>query len=994
MFAIYKLFPGRFRVLGLIFGLGLIFYLVSYFVTERLWFRELNYLSVFTKRFQTELILWVVVGTISLLFLLRNIAIAYNNNHQPTTNNKQPTTNNKQPTTNNKQQTTNNKQQTTIPLKILLPTVMGLFVTVGLIFLHCLEIALEIWPRFFSKTTIIPTLPSSLDLAFAKATLTGIFQNQADNLWHLGVMVGVAVLLSINLKFGLKVIAWTVSLIFGLVMSNNWLRILPCFQPTNFGITDPIFHKDISFYVFNFPFWQLLNFWWGELLLLALISVLTIYLLSGNSISEGKFSGFSPAQLRHLFVLGGLAMGVLARRHWLWRYQLLYSTTGVTYGASYTDVKVELPAETILALIAGAIALLLFFTVLFNGKKKKQKANILLLPLIYSYVIIILLNHSLIFAVQRLGVQPNEFAREKPYIERSIAYTKSAFALDKIEEKTFNPEGNLTALLLENNFLTIDNIRLWDTLPLLQANRQLQQIRSYYEFADADIDRYTLQVERENRPTRTEKQQVIIAARELDYNSLPEEAQTWVNKHLVYTHGYGFTLSPVNRVGEGGLPYYFVKDIGSGQEDRESGELYTSSQAIANSIPIGNPRIYYGELTNNYVLTDPQVKELDFPAEDGNAYNTYDGTGGIFMGGLKRLLFATYLHDWRMLFADNLSKNTRLLWRRNINLRLQAIAPFLRFDRDPYLVVADTDSGEENYLHWIIDAYTTSASYPYSDPGDNEFNYIRNSVKVVVDAYNGKVNFYVAEPEDPIIRTWSKIFPELFQPLENMPKTLRSHIRYPEDLFSIQSKQLLIYHMSDPQVFYNREDQWQIPQEIYRNQLQPLKPYYLIMRLPVEPTEEFIILLPYTPIGRPNLIGWLAGRSDGKQYGKLLLYRFPKQKLVYGPDQIEALINQDPVISQQISLWDRQGSKVVQGNLLIIPIEESLLYVEPLYLEAVKNSVPILARVVIVYQNQIVMAETLAEAMEVIFKPETNSTSTIIRSLDELLDSFPPLPLE
>ncbi len=380
MFAIYKLFPGRFRVLGLIFGLGLIFYLVSYFVTERLWFRELNYLSVFTKRFQTELILWVVVGTISLLFLLRNIAIAYNNNHQPTTNNKQqttnnqqPTTNNKQPITNNQQQTTNNKQPITIPLKILLPTVMGLFVTVGLIFLHCLEIALEIWPRFFSKTTIIPTLPSSLDLAFAKATLTGIFQNQADNLWHLGVMVGVAVLLSINLKFGLKVIAWTVSLIFGLVMSNNWLRILPYFQPTNFGTTDPIFHKDISFYVFNFPFWQLLNFWWGELLLLALISVLTIYLLSGNSISEGKFSGFSPAQLRHLFVLGGLAMGVLARRHWLWRYQLLYSTTGVTYGASYTDVKVELPAETILALIAGAIALLLLFTVLFNGKKKSRK---------------------------------------------------------------------------------------------------------------------------------------------------------------------------------------------------------------------------------------------------------------------------------------------------------------------------------------------------------------------------------------------------------------------------------------------------------------------------------------------------------------------------------------------------------------------------------------------------------------------------------------------
>ena len=734
------------------------------------------------------------------------------------------------------------------------------------------------------------------------------------------------------------------------------------------------------------------------MLSLPLLSIY-LYLLSGNSISEGKFNGFSPPQLRHLFVLGGLGMGILARRHWISRYNLLYSSQGVNYGASYTDVRVQLPAETILAFIAGAIALLLLFIALFSGRKRNRKPNPLLPSLIYCYFLTLILNQGLTFAVQRLGVQPNELEREKPYIQRSIAYTKSAFALDKIEEQTFNPEGKLTAQDLDNNFLTIDNIRLWDSLPLLQANRQLQQIRSYYQFPDADIDRYTLQVEEENlegenRPINREKQQVIIAARELNYNSLPQEAQTWVNQHLVYTHGYGFTLSPVNRVGPGGLPDYFVKDIGSSEEGSAGGGLSTSSPAIANSIPIGKPRIYYGEITDNYVLTDSQVQELDFPDEDGNAYNTYDGTGGIFMGGLRRLLFATYLKDWRMLLADNLSNKTRLLWRRNINLRLKAIAPFLRFDGDPYLVVARTDSEGENHLHWIVDAYTTSASYPYSDPGDNEFNYIRNSVKVVVDAYNGNVNFYVAEPEDPIIRTWSKIFPELFQPLENMPITLRSHIRYPEDLFQIQSQQLLTYHMRDPQIFYNREDQWQIPQEIYRNQLKPLEPYYLIMKLPEEPTEEFILLHPYNPIGRPNLIGWLAGRSDGKQYGKLLLYRFPKQKLVYGPDQIEALINQDPVISQQISLWDRQGSKVVQGNLLVIPIEESLLYVEPLYLEAVENSVPILARVIIVYQNQIVMAETLAEAIEVIFEPEKDSSATIIRSVDELLFPLSPFSVE
>ncbi|MGL5076439.1 MAG: UPF0182 family protein, partial [Waterburya sp.] len=558
--------------------------------------------------------------------------------------------------------------------------------------------------------------------------------------------------------------------------------------------------------------------------------------------------------------------------------------------------------------------------------------------------------------------------------------TRQAFNLDKIEAKTFDPQGELTIQDIKNNSSTIKNIRLWDTRPILQSNRQLQQIRPYYQFHDADIDRYLLS------PTGNradgEKQQVIIAARELDYDQVVDIAKTWVNEHLIYTHGYGFTLSPVNRVAEGGLPYYYIKDIGEGSE--ESGTLTVSDEVIRRSVPIGKPRIYYGELTNPYIMTSTKVRELDFPSGQENVYTVYDGTGGIKIGSYwRRILFAEYLKDWQMLFAQNFTQDTKLLFQRNVRQRVRAIAPFLNYDQDPYLVAAQTDKNpnDQNNLYWIIDAYTTSARYPYSDPGNNKFNYLRNSVKVVVDAYNGKVDFYISDPNDPIIQTWDKIFPNLFKPLDAMPVQLRSHIRYPEDLFSIQSERLLTYHMTDPQVFYNREDQWEIPQEIYGSQFQKVAPYYLIMKLPTATEEEFILLHPYAPTSRPNLIAWLAARSDGEEYGKLLLYRFPKQRLIFGLNQIEALINQDPVISQQISLWNRQGSRAMQGNLLIIPIEQSLLYVEPLYIEAESNSLPTLARVILVYQNQIVMAETLNEGINAIFQPQDDSNA-IIRPIE------------
>ena len=700
-------------------------------------------------------------------------------------------------------------------------------------------------------------------------------------------------------------------------------------------------------------------------------------MLSGKSLSEGRFPGFTKIQLRHISFLGAAVMFALAWRHWLNRFDLLYSSRGVVYGAGYTNIRVQLPLEGWLSLVSIISAVWLIYKGITGYQnleiqhRKIKKVIFLIFPFTL-YLSVVILSDIASATVQRLIVQPNELAKERPYIERSIALTRKAFNLDNIEAKTFNPQGQLTAADIQNNDSTIKNIRLWDTRPILQTNRQLQQIRPYYQFHDADIDRYLLS--KESNLANAEKQQVIIAARELDYAQVQDIAKTWVNEHLIYTHGYGFTLSPVNQVAEGGLPFYYVKDLGTG--NRESGSLTISDEVIRNSIPIGKPRIYFGELTNPYIMTSTKVRELDFPSGEENVYTVYNGNGGIKIGNyFRRTLFAEYLKDWQMLFAQNFTAETKLLFRRNIKSRIKAIAPFLNYDQDPYLVAAKTNNQP--------DAYTTSDRYPYSDPGENKFNYLRNSVKVVVDAYNGKVDFYIADDSDPIIRTWNKVFPQLFKPLSAMPLDLRRHIRYPEDLFSVQSERLLTYHMQDPQIFYNREDQWQIPKEIYGTEPQAVAPYYLIMKLPTAQEEEFILLHPYTPTSRPNLIAWLAARSDGAEYGKLLLYKFPKQKLIYGPNQIEALINQDPVISQQISLWNREGSRAIQGNLLIIPIEQSLLYVEPLYIEAEENSLPALARVIVIYENQIVMAETLDEGIQAIFKPKANSEA-IIRQVEDV----------
>lgn len=963
----------QFSIFLIVLGLILSLIVLTNLLTEIFWFQEVNYLSVFLNKIAWQLGLGLSVGLFSLWFLLSNLKFAqqWKWHFIP-----------KQKTDfgfldkRNQQLDDLTLAPQFLPLRFpwLLILVVAIALWSGLILFGYFQIIQRIWvPTFY-----LPNLRASQTTPFTLFWLREVGQELIQFPALLSLFATLVIFLLIRTQLMSKAIAILLSLSFGLVFALNWEVILKYINAVSFNVIDPQFGQDISFYFFTIPLLQLLDSWLESLLLSAILSASLIYLLSGNSLSQGKFIGFSREQIRHLCLLWGSLMIFLALRHLLERFQLVYSQTGVIYGASFTDIHVQQYIEIVLFFIA-LFCSYSFFWRAFTGRNLLKrifyflpyKSLILTLIPVAFYFSFVLFGFVLRDSVQKVIVEPNELEKERPFIARSISSTRTAFALDRIEAKVFNPVGELNTQVLQENQLTINNISLWNASPLLEANRQLQQIRLYYKFPNADIDRYPIQLQttQQTNSILSENQQVIIAARELDYTALPATAQTWVNQHLIYTHGYGFTLSPVNLADQGGLPYYFVKNIGTTDEP---GRLQTSNKLVEQSIPIGKPRIYFGESMNNYIFTSTNVKEFDFPNGDENSFNVYDGTGGINIESrLKLALFATYLRDWQMLLTRNFTPQTKLLFRRNITERVKAIAPFLNYDQNPYLVAADISNDTEipnnSKLFWIIDGYTISDRYPYSDPGKENFNYIRNSIKVVIDAYNGDVKFYIADESDPIIQTWKKIFPELFQPLAAMPKNLQIHIRYPDDLFNTQVERLLAYHMIDPKVFYNREDQWQIPQEIYGTEQQDVKPYHLIMKLPGEKDEEFVLLQPYTPTSRPNLIGWLAARSDTPNYGKLLLYQFPKQQLVFGPNQLEALINQNPTISQQISLWNRAGSKVLQGNLLIIPIEQSLLYIEPLYLVADQNGVPTLAKVIAIYGNQIVMRDTLKESLEQIF---------------------------
>ncbi len=972
-------------------GVLLLLNVASFWVAERFWFQEVGYTAIFNRRFVTQTLLAVIVFGVSLGLLGSHLAIAIQQSRHGSPGTRTQTSSG------------------SLRLRWLLLIGLGLSgLMVMLLFYHA-QIAARYWRPDWSPAFMPDTVPAWFSPDAVWQMLQPLPTLGSGQWGWVALLVGGAIALLIYPRVLLSGIALAASFGFALIVSNHWATVLAAIYRTPFGQVDPAFQQEISFFVFSLPVWQLLSFWLVGLFALALCSVSLLYFLAANSLSEGEFRGFSEAQYRHLLTVGGCLLWAIALSHWLDRYNLLYSDRGAVYGASYTNIAVDLPGRLVLAGMAIGLGAIALWSGMLNRKpllkppakpptrlslRKTARAHS---PRFYPerfwlygvglYVgLWAIATFVLPLAVQRLVVQPNELSLERPYILRTLAATRQAFNLEPIDTATFNPQYVLNEEALQRNRLTIDNIRLWDTRPLLESNRQLQRIRPYYEFPDADIDRYTLPMGNGT----TMQQQVLISARELDYRSVPTEAQTWVNQHLIYTHGYGFTLSPVNTAGEGGLPDYFIQGI----------EQTITDERIRAVVPVSDPQIYYGEITDNYVMTGTRIQELDYPSGSDNVYNTYDGFGGVRLGNFwQRLLYAKHMRDWRILLADSLTPQTRLLFRRQIVDRVRAIAPFLRYDADPYLVVANADGAETmmsrrqdgvnastaapHYLYWILDAYTTSDRYPYSDPGENEFNYIRNSVKVVIDAYHGSVNFFVADWSDPIVQTWNRAFPGMLQSLDQLPAALHSHIRYPEDLYRVQSNQLMVYHMTDPQVFYNREDQWRAPNEIYGDEQQLVEPYYLIMKLPAGSSEEFILFRPYTPAQRTNLIAWLAARSDGENYGKMLLYRFPKQELVYGPEQLEARINQDPVISQQISLWNRRGSRALQGNLLVIPIERSLLYVEPLYLEAEQNRLPILARVIVAYGDRITMAETLEQALDAVFASDAPETPAIIRPLEE-----------
>lgn len=722
--------------------------------------------------------------------------------------------------------------------------------------------------------------------------------------------------------------------------SAHWGSVLKFRHAVPFGSQDPIFNKDIGFYVFSLPFYKFIFGFFQGTVLFSGLAALLIYILEGKLVLTSRGLQTTSWARNHLAFLGALICLLAAFHFQLKIYGLLNIQRAVAPGPGYADLTAYLPALKGLRFVALVSAMLLWASPFFQSPKLVVAGTGLL-------VIGSLLSGLFTGVVQRFIVAPNEIVKETPYIRWAIEFTRKAYGIDQIQELEFDPAENLTPQALKRNDLTIKNISLWDHAPLLTTYGQLQEIRTYYEFMDVDNDRYHI---------NGEYRQVMLSPRELNPAALP--SRIWINEHLTYTHGYGLTLGPVNRISPEGLPEFFIKDI--------------PPQASTN-LKVTRPEIYYGEAKGSYVIVNTASKEFDYPAGDENIYTNYQGTGGVSIHGIfKKLLFALRFKELKILLSGDMTPSSKILYHRNLQERLSKAAPFLRFDEDPYIVLS-----QEGKLFWIVDAYTTTDDYPYSEGIKGVGNYIRNSVKAVVDAYNGDISFYVTEDSDPIIQTYTKVFPDAFKPISEMPHDLRSHIRYPEDLFSIQAHIYATYHMTDPQVFYNKEDLWKIPEKKIGNQVQRMPPYYTITKLAsVGKQEEFILMSPFTPARKENMIAWMAARSDAPNYGKLLVYNFPKQKMVYGPQQIESRIDQDAEISKQLSLWNQGGSKVIRGSLLVIPVESSLLYVQPLYLEATGGGLPELKRVIVVYGNTIVMEENLEKSLNRIFDGKMESLAT------------------
>jgi len=752
-----------------------------------------------------------------------------------------------------------------------------------------------------------------------------------------------------------------VAIIIGLVASSSWHDVLKFLSMVSFGQVDPIFGQDVSFYVFALPVYSLALGLIKIVILLSLISCTIIYILRGKLNLSSLFPKFDLSKLTgkpegliikptktqvtdrkarlHIGILLFLFLSTIAAGTHLSLYNLLTSQSGPVFGAAFTDANVMVPILRVSVFVYGLAGVLALFYGI-SGKISPLFGAI-------SLTVVIGFASTIIPSVfQKLIVAPNELVKETPFIKHNISASRKAYDLDNVEKRQISADKPITASDIEANNLTIKNVRLWDREPLLSTFSQIQEIRTYYEFASVDNDRYTV---------NNEVRQIMLSPRELASDSLPNK--NWINERLTFTHGFGVAAGPVNQVTPEGLPVLFVKDLPPKSEVKE--------------LEVTRPEVYYGEIPNEYVIVKTKSKEFDYPKGEENVYATYAGKGGVEINSpIRRLLYALRFGSLKLFLSSDITKESRILYYRNIKERIAKIAPFLTFDRDPYLVISD------GKLYWILDAYTSTNQYPYSQPlslNGSQVNYIRNSVKAVVDAYNGKVSFYLSDPNDPIIKTYAKIFPKTFQKLSDMPKNLISHLRYPEDIFTLQTAIYTTYHMDDPQVFYNKEDQWEIPSiaEV------TMTPRHMIMKLPGETKEEFILMLPFTPRAKDNLSAWMVARNDGEQYGKLVVYRFPKDKLVFGPKQVIGRINQDAEVSRQISLWDQRGSQVIQGPLLVIPIEESLVYVRPLYLKAEAGKIPELKRVIVAYQNKIAMEETLEAGLAKIFGTAEGQTKPI-----------------
>jgi uncharacterized membrane protein (UPF0182 family) len=727
--------------------------------------------------------------------------------------------------------------------------------------------------------------------------------------------------------------------------SAQWENYLRYLQAAPFGIADPLFNRDISFYVFQLPFLKYLYSWMMTVLILtALATGLFYFLRRSFQFIPPQTVRVAPPARTHLTVLVAVLFFLGTLGAWIALNEILYSKRGVVFGPGYTDVNTQVGMFKLLmgATVFCGIAILAFA---FRRDWRIPAAG-----LAVFFAVLIVGTGIYPSLVQKLKVVPNEIALEKPYLEKNIQYTNLAYGLDGIKYQEFPAEERLTREDLKRNELTIKNIRLWDHAPLLSTYSQLQEIRTYYKFIDVDNDRYTI---------NGEYRQVMLSPRELSYRALP--SRTWINERIIYTHGYGVVLGPVNRISPEGLPEFFIKDI---------------PPVSSADIKITRPEIYYGETSNEYVFVRTKREEFDYPVGEKNVYTQYQGKGGVPLSFWKKVIFAIRFGSIDILLSNDVTGESRIMYYRKIHDRVSRVAPFVRLDPDSYLVIS-----KQGRLLWILDGYTITDRFPYSEPIPALGNYIRNSVKAVVDAYDGTVSLYTSDPKDPIIQTYAKIFPGVFQPLEQMPDDLRSHIRYPQALLSIQARLYGTYHMQDPQVFYNKEDLWTIPRKAGAGQgaEREYQPYYTIMKLPEGKKEEFVVLLPFTPSKKDNMSAWMAGRCDAPHYGEVVVYVFPKQKLVYGPRQIEARIDQEAEISKQLSLWGQRGSQVIRGDLLAIPIEKSILYVEPLYLAAEKSQLPELKRVIVAFGNSLAMEENLELTLQRVFGGEVMKEKTVTK---------------